>query len=81
MTTLDLLNSVQFVVNQDGQPSAVQMSLTAWSSLLGWLEDLEDRAAIRAIAPKLQKGPRQSGALRWEEVRAAWNLPEAASAR
>ena len=81
MTTFDLLSSVQFVVNQDGRPQAVQMSFTAWSSLLSWLEDLEDRAAIQALAPKLQKGPLRSGALRWEEVREAWDLPEAVDAR
>ena len=68
-----LLNSVQFVVGQDGHPIAVQIGIEVWNLLLDWLEDHEDRAAIKALIPTLRDGPKQAGALRWEEVREQWN--------
>ena len=72
MGALEMLQSVQFVVDQTGQPSAVQMSIKAWEALLDWLEDVEDRALVRTLVPRLRGGPQKAGALRWEDVRAEW---------
>jgi len=73
MSAMTMLKSVQFLIGQDGRPTAVQMSMDAWNSLLDWLEDSEDRAIIKAAIPRLRSGPKQAGALRWEEVRAEWD--------
>ncbi len=76
MENLDLLKNVQFVVGQDGRPSAVQMDIASWEASLDWLEDVEDRELIRAMLPKLRAGPEASGALRWDDVVAEWDAPE-----
>lgn len=54
MSTIEMLESVQFVVTPDGRPAAVQMSMEAWNGLLDWLEDIEDRATVRALLPRLR---------------------------
>jgi hypothetical protein len=69
MLNLEAFKSVQFVVGQDGRPSAVQMDIETWESLLDWLEDTEDRALIKQALPKLRSHPAQAGALRWDEMK------------
>ena len=76
MTGLEKLNSVQFVVDQEGRPAAVQMSMAAWESLLDYLDDLEDRAYIKEILPRLRKGPGKGHVLDWEKVKGNWELTE-----
>jgi hypothetical protein len=60
---------------------AVQMGIEAWNSLLDWLEDVEDRALVKTLIPKLRSGPDKEQVLRWEAVRAEWDLPEPESAQ
>jgi len=78
MSTAELLQSVQYVVYPDGRPAAVQMSIGAWHTLLGWMEDIEDRALVKAMLPKLRQGPQRTGALRWDDVRDDWDTAQAA---
>ena len=73
MSAMEMLKSVQFVVGQDGRPSAVQMSIETWEAVLDWLEEVEDRSAIKEALPKLRSGPRQAGALHWDDVKSEWN--------
>jgi len=73
MSTLEMLQSVQYVVYPDGRPAAVQMSIGAWKTLLALLEDVEDRAHVKAMLPKLRQGPQRGGALRWEDVKSDWD--------
>jgi len=77
MGTFELLQSVQFVVYPDGRPAAVQMSMDAWNILLDWMEDVEDRTFVKANLAKLRQGPRQAGALRWDDVRDDWDTTQA----
>ncbi len=72
-----MLKAVQMVVDQDGRPAAVQINIKAWESLLDWLEDVEDRALVRAMIPKLRSGPQKAKALRWQEIRTEWDLSAA----
>ena len=72
MTTLEALQSVQFVVDKAGKPAAVQMTFEAWEKLLDWLENVEDRAVVRDMLPALRAGPKKSGALRWQDMRKDW---------
>jgi hypothetical protein len=73
MNAIEILNSVQFLVNENGQPSAVQLNMQTWNALLNFIEETEDRAAIKEILPRLRQGPEKAGALRWAEVKAQWN--------
>lgn len=72
MTTLEALQSVQFVVDKAGKPAAVQMTFEAWEGLLDWLENVEDRAIIRDMLPALRSGPKKSKALHWQDARKDW---------
>ncbi|MFQ5343753.1 MAG: hypothetical protein ACE5F6_19595 [Anaerolineae bacterium] len=74
MSALEILESAQFVVDQEGRLSAVQIRIEAWELLLDWLENLEDRALVKEALPRLREGPKKAGALRWEAVRAEWDL-------
>jgi hypothetical protein len=73
MSASGILESVQFVVGQDGRPMAVQMGIETWNALLDRLEELEDRAMVQEALPKLRLGPKAAGALRWQEVKAEWD--------
>ncbi len=73
MLGLEALKSVQFVVGPDGQPSAVQLDIETWESLLDWLEAADDRALVKQVLPKLRSHPAQAGALRWGDVKADWD--------
>jgi len=73
MINLEALKSVQFVVGQDGHPSAVQLDIEAWESLLNLLEDTEDRVLVKQALPKLRSHPAQAGALRWDDVKSEWD--------
>ncbi len=75
MSTVEMLESVQFVVIPDGRPAAVQMSIEAWRRLLDWLEDVEDRAVVKDLLPRLREGPQRSGALRWNDIESEWDAP------
>jgi len=72
MSATEMLKSVQFVVGQDGRPSAVQMDIKTWEAMLDWMEDVEDRAAVKEAILRLHSGPKAAGALRWEDVKAEW---------
>ncbi|OIO98843.1 MAG: hypothetical protein AUK03_00585 [Anaerolineae bacterium CG2_30_64_16] len=76
MSAVEMLQSVQYVVDPDGRPTAVQMSIDAWETLLRWLEDVEDRALVRAMLPRLRQGPQRAGALRWDDVKDEWDAPQ-----
>ena len=47
MNSTELLQNVQFVLDTDGNKTAVQIDYTAWEELLTLLEDLEDAEEIR----------------------------------
>ena len=69
----DAFRSVRFVMGQEGQEIGVQLEIEAWQVLLDWMEDLEDRALVQSLLPRLRRGPERAGALRWEEVEADWD--------
>jgi len=73
MKDMNMLNEVKFVVDQQGKPAAVQISIEAWESLLAYLEDIEDRKLVKASLAKLSKGPLESGAIRWDDIRSEWD--------
>ena len=68
----DAFRAVRFVMGQEGRETAVLLEIDSWQALLDWLEDLEDRALVQSILPRLQRGPERAGTLRWEEIEADW---------
>jgi len=69
----DAFRSVRFVMGQEGQETGVLLEIEDWQVLLDWMEDLEDRALVQSLLPRLKRGPAGAGALRWEEVEADWD--------
>jgi hypothetical protein len=65
--------SVRFVMGQEGQETGVLLEIEDWQVLLDWMEDLEDRALVQSVLPRLKRGPERAGTLRWEEVEADWD--------
>jgi hypothetical protein len=47
MTVADILGSVKFVVNPDGQQSAVVVDLDVWEQIVTLLEDTEDAEELK----------------------------------
>ncbi len=72
MVALDALKNVRFVVDASGKESAVQVSIKDWKTLLEYLEEVEDRSALKGKIARLQKGPEKSGALAWQDVKGQW---------
>ncbi|NJN66116.1 MAG: hypothetical protein HC884_05070 [Chloroflexaceae bacterium] len=64
-----LPQSAEFVLDQEGQPVAVQIHLENWQALLRRLEDLEDLELVEALLPTLRTHPQEAGSLRWKNVR------------
>lgn len=75
MSDLEALRSVRFVVDKEGQRTAVQFDIDAWEALLDWLEELEDRDVVRAVLPSLRQGPDKAGALHWKDIVRGPELP------
>jgi len=69
---LDIFKDVRYVIDKDGKRAAIQLDINDWSSLLDYLEDLEDRALIRDKLSRLLQNPQKSGAMSWDEVSSAW---------
>ena len=72
MLNLDELKTIRYVIDQQGHKSAVQVDIHTWAELLHYLEDLEDRAVLRNMLTRLEKGPEKSGAIPWDEARQEW---------
>jgi len=49
MTVADILSSVKFVVNPDGQQSAVVVDLDVWEQIVILLEDTEDAEEMKQM--------------------------------
>ncbi len=49
MTIADILNSVKFVVDSDGQQSAVMVDMDVWNQIVTLLEDAEEIKKARSV--------------------------------
>jgi len=71
MTVTEALKSVQFVVNNEGQHTAVLLNIHAWEALISWIEDIADtEIAVQALAELPASGghPEQAGWLAWNDI-------------
>jgi hypothetical protein len=72
MTVEEIARSVHFTLDQHGKTTAVVLTPELWAQILEALEDVEDRALVRALKERLAAGPAASGALRWEDASKDW---------
>lgn len=67
MTVSEILQSIQFVIGQDGKPTAALLDIKAWEAFLSMLEDIEDTALIRN---RMKNWRSKEGWTRWEDFEA-----------
>lgn len=67
MTVMEILQSVQFVVNQEGNPTAAVLDIKVWEAILSMLEDAED---IQIIRNRVQNWRIKEGWTAWEDFEA-----------
>ena len=67
MTATEILQSVQFVVDQSGKPTAAMLDMRAWEVFLSLLENIEDGELIR---DRTQNWRSKEGWTRWEDFEA-----------
>ena len=72
MLDLNLLGNIKYVIDSQGKRAAVQVDMTAWDALLGYLEDLEDQALVKEKLAELRKGPADSSAVSWQSASNKW---------
>jgi hypothetical protein len=61
-----MLKTIRYLVDGQGKKAAVQFDLKTWNTLLGYLEDLEDRSLIKDNLHRLLAGPEKSGGVDWD---------------
>lgn len=73
-------DQIQFLVDNDGKPTAIQISIPLWRRVVAALEDAEDRAlAQQALATLDAAGGDldKAGFLDWNNVRAELEMEDA----
>jgi len=64
--------AVHYVVDKDGRPSAVQISIETWETILDKLEDIEDVEFIKSNLRQIREGPAKKQALAWDDIKQDW---------
>lgn len=67
MTVSEMLDSVQFVVDRTGKPTAAMLDINIWTDLRAILEALEDKKLIQA---RFNNWRSKEGWTRWEDFEA-----------
>ena len=70
MTIADILNSVKFVVDSDGQQSAVMVDMDVWEQIVTLLEEAEDTEEIKKARSVNEE------TIRWKTAKKDLNLGE-----
>lgn len=65
--------AVHYVVDKDGRPSAVQISIETWESILDKLEDFEDVEFIKSNLHRIRESPMKGQALAWDDIKHEWD--------
>jgi hypothetical protein len=76
MTVAEVLKAAQFVVDQEGKPTAVMLDMSVWNALLEALEDIEDAEIVRE---RLKNWRTKQGWTRWEDFEAELDAVELSS--
>lgn len=72
LISLEALKRIRYILDARGRQSAVQMNIKDWRLLLEYLEEIEDREAVKERLATLRQGPFQSGALAWQDIQGQW---------
>jgi hypothetical protein len=64
MTITEVLQSVHFMVDQSGKPTAAVVDMPAWEAFLQALEDIEDNQLVR---DRLHAWRSKAGWTAWED--------------
>jgi len=64
-TATEVLQSVQFVINQDGKPTAAVLDISVWETFLSLLENIEDAILIRE---RMKDWHSKEGWTRWQDL-------------
>jgi hypothetical protein len=76
MGVIEKLRTAQYVVDAQGQRTAVLLSVDAWMALLNWLEDVQDVEIARSALAEIKAAggrPERAGWLAWDNIRDEWN--------
>ncbi len=79
MTVGEALKSVQFVVDDEGQRTAVLLDIQAWEALIDWIETVADTKVAEQVLAELQQAggrPEKAGWLAWDDISEAWSGEE-----
>jgi accessory colonization factor AcfC len=58
---------MQFVVDQDGKPTAALLDMSVWEAFVSMLEDIED---VELIRKRMKNWRDKEGWTRWEDFEA-----------
>ena len=72
MTLAEIIEKVQYTVDQRGKVTAVVLSPELWQRVLESLEDAEERARVSAPRGRLVQGHIEGDALRWQDIAESW---------
>ena len=67
MSVTDILKSIQFVVDQEGKPTAALLDIGAWEAFVSMLEDIEDTELVQQ---RLGRWRAKEGWSFWEDFEA-----------
>lgn len=67
MTITEVLKSAHFVVDHEGNPTAVVLDIAVWDSFLSALEEVEDSELVHE---RLKDWRTKQGWTRWEDFEA-----------
>jgi hypothetical protein len=67
MTVAEILQSVRFIVDQEGKPTAAVLDISAWEIFCSILEDMEDTELVKE---RLKNWQTKEGWTRWEDFEA-----------
>ncbi len=72
MPVTELLQSVRFVVGNEGKPTDAVIAIDVWNELVEWLEDLEDAQLVRDGLAKVRAAgsPEAAGLVPWSQITA-----------
>lgn len=75
MSVAEAIDSVKFVVDQEGHRTAAMLDIAAWDKLIDWIEDIVDAKQAADILTQLgqhEGRPQRAGWLPWDQIRKQW---------
>jgi uncharacterized protein YjeT (DUF2065 family) len=66
----EITAGMRFVVDGQGRVTSVVLTPELWRKVVEQIETAEDQKSLKALAPRLSRGP--EGALGWSDVERDW---------